>query len=118
MNWKILCSTKDENWAALVTRLTIGIVIFPHGAQKLFGWFGSYGFTGTKWIPEFANKDHKAHLLFDKVKDKVTGACGFCAGAFGVKEKIQELNFPLLNEYHKHPSLRSYVADGNSVITF
>jgi putative oxidoreductase len=22
-------------------------VVFPHGAQKLLGWFGGYGFTGT-----------------------------------------------------------------------
>ncbi len=22
-------------------------MIFPHGAQKLLGWFGGYGFTGT-----------------------------------------------------------------------
>ena len=74
--------------------------------------------ASTKWIPELANKDHKAHPLFDMVKDKVTGACEFCASAFGVKEKIKELNFPLLNEHHKHPSLRSYVAQGYSVITF
>ena len=25
----------------------LGIVVFPHGAQKLFGWFGGYGFTDT-----------------------------------------------------------------------
>ena len=25
----------------------LGVVIFPHGAQKLFGWFGGYGFSGT-----------------------------------------------------------------------
>ncbi|EIE00013.1 DoxX family protein [Leptospira licerasiae] len=31
----------------LVLRLTLGIVIFPHGAQKLLGWFGGYGFKGT-----------------------------------------------------------------------
>ena len=74
--------------------------------------------AGTKWIPELANKDHKAHLLFDRVKDKVSGACEFCAGAFGVQDKISELNFPLINEYYKHPSLRSDVADGYSVITF
>ena len=33
--------------AALVARLALGIVIFPHGAQKLFGWFDGYGFQGT-----------------------------------------------------------------------
>ena len=47
MNWNFLFSTDKNNWAALITRLTIGFVLFPHGAQKLFGWFGGYGFTGT-----------------------------------------------------------------------
>lgn len=28
-------------------RVTLGSVIFAHGAQKLFGWFGGYGFEGT-----------------------------------------------------------------------
>ena len=31
----------------LVTRLTIGLVILPHGLQMLFGWFNGYGFDGT-----------------------------------------------------------------------
>ncbi len=30
-----------------VARLALAIVIFPHGAQKLLGWFGGYGFGGT-----------------------------------------------------------------------
>ena len=33
--------------AALSLRLLLGIVVFAHGAQKLFGWFGGYGFDGT-----------------------------------------------------------------------
>ena len=33
--------------AALIARLTLGLVMFPHGAQKMLGWFGGYGFTGT-----------------------------------------------------------------------
>lgn len=39
--------TTDDGWAPLVLRLTLGVVIFPHGAQKLLGWFGGYGFEGT-----------------------------------------------------------------------
>lgn len=31
----------------LALRLALGIVMFPHGAQKMFGWFGGYGFSGT-----------------------------------------------------------------------
>ena len=28
-------------------RLILGIVFFAHGAQKVLGWFGGYGFSGT-----------------------------------------------------------------------
>lgn len=42
---KIL-STND-NWGALILRVILGLVILPHGAQKLLGWFGGYGFSGT-----------------------------------------------------------------------
>ncbi len=31
----------------LVARLALGIAVFPHGAQKLIGWFDGYGFNGT-----------------------------------------------------------------------
>jgi len=37
----------DENINNLITRVLLGIVMFPHGAQKLLGWFGGYGFEGT-----------------------------------------------------------------------
>ena len=28
-------------------RATTGLMLMPHGAQKLFGWFGGYGLEGT-----------------------------------------------------------------------
>jgi putative oxidoreductase len=34
------------DWAGFIARLTLGIVIFPHGAQKLLGWFGGHGPNG------------------------------------------------------------------------
>lgn len=42
---KLLKTENDA--AALVLRLGLGIVMFPHGAQKVLGWFGGYGLTGT-----------------------------------------------------------------------
>lgn len=54
----------ESSWGATIARLTLGIVLFPHGAQKMLGWFGGYGFTGTMnaftnqmqlpWIVAFA----------------------------------------------------------------
>jgi putative oxidoreductase len=31
----------------MVLRLALAAVIFPHGAQKVLGWFGGYGLAGT-----------------------------------------------------------------------
>jgi len=41
-----LISTSDD-YAVTVARLILGVVFFAHGAQKMLGWFGGYGFTGT-----------------------------------------------------------------------
>src|ERR1700730_9273391 len=37
----------DNDIATATVRLALGVVFFAHGAQKLLGWFGGYGFTGT-----------------------------------------------------------------------
>ncbi|MCK6608130.1 MAG: DoxX family protein [Flavobacterium sp.] len=37
----------NNDWTGLILRLTIGIVLLPHGAQKMLGIFGGYGFKGT-----------------------------------------------------------------------
>jgi putative oxidoreductase len=37
----------DDNVVGLILRLVLGIVFFPHGAQKMLGWFGGGGFSGT-----------------------------------------------------------------------
>jgi putative oxidoreductase len=41
-----LIATQND-YAMFVIRLTLAAVMFPHGAQKLFGWFGGYGPAGT-----------------------------------------------------------------------
>ena len=37
----------DDSWAGLILRVVLGGVIFAHGAQKLLGWYGGFGFEGT-----------------------------------------------------------------------
>jgi len=41
-----LMSTTDD-YAVTILRLLLGVVFFAHGAQKVLGWFGGYGFSGT-----------------------------------------------------------------------
>lgn len=37
----------DNTTSTLLLRLVLASAFFPHGAQKVLGWFGGYGFTGT-----------------------------------------------------------------------
>ncbi|HLO79549.1 MAG TPA: DoxX family protein [Chitinophagaceae bacterium] len=44
---KQLIFYSDNSWAGFILRLIIGVVMLPHGAQKLLGSFGGYGFRST-----------------------------------------------------------------------
>src|SRR5689334_14178202 len=37
----------NDSWSMVILRVVLGLVVFAHGAQKLFGWFGGYGFEGS-----------------------------------------------------------------------
>ena len=37
----------DDDIGALIVRVFLGLVMFPHGAQKMLGWFGGQGFGPT-----------------------------------------------------------------------
>jgi putative oxidoreductase len=43
---KLFFQTRDDV-APVLMRLGLAVVMFPHGAQKVLGWFGGYGFSGT-----------------------------------------------------------------------
>jgi hypothetical protein len=33
--------------APAIARVALALILFPHGAQHVLGWFGGYGFAGT-----------------------------------------------------------------------
>lgn len=43
---KKIFQTNESN-ATTIIRIVLGLILFPHGAQKMLGWFGGYGFDGT-----------------------------------------------------------------------
>ena len=57
---KLIFNTEDS-YAPLILRVFLGGVVFAHGAQKLLGWFGGYGFSGT--MDFFTNSMHLPWLI-------------------------------------------------------
>ena len=74
--------------------------------------------AGPKWIVELEKPNHKLHGLYLAVKDQISGAGEFCAGAFGVKDTVVACGVKLTGEYDGHPSFKKLVSQGYQVITF
>lgn len=79
----------NDNSAALIARVMLGVVMFPHGAQKMLGWFGGYGFSGT--MNYFTGTMHiPAVFAFLAILAEFAGALGLIVGlgsrvaAFGI----------------------------------
>jgi putative oxidoreductase len=69
----------DEAWSSLILRVMLGIVVFPHGAQKLLGWFGGFGFAGTMGM--FTDKMHlPAVIAFLIIIGESFGSLGLILG--------------------------------------
>ena len=83
-----LISTSDD-YTVTVARLILGVVFFAHGAQKMLGWFGGYGFSGTMGF--FTQMLHvPAPLAFLAICAEFFGGLGLLVGllsrvaAFGI----------------------------------
>jgi putative oxidoreductase len=82
--------THTENSPAIaILRLVLGFLFFAHGAQKMLGWFGGYGFTGTMGF--FTNNLHiPALFAFLAIAAEFFGGIGLILGlltrvaAFGI----------------------------------
>ena len=78
----------------------------------------SFTGAGTKWIAALDKAGHPAHGLYQAVKDRVAGACGYCADAFGQTEAAAACGVPLLTDYGTNMSFRKLTGAGYQVITF
>jgi len=79
----------DDSTATSILRLALGFVFFAHGAQKMLGWFGGFGFSGT--MAFFTKMMHlPAPLAFLAIAAEFFGGIGLIlgfltrVGAFGI----------------------------------
>jgi putative oxidoreductase len=79
----------DDSTATTILRTVPGVIFFAHGAQKLLGWFGGYGYSGTMGF--FTGTLHiPAPLAFLAIAAEFFGGLGLIAGfltriaAFGI----------------------------------
>ena len=79
----------DNSIATAILRVVLGTVFFTHGAQKMLGWFGGAGFSGT--MGYFTSVMHIPSIFaFLAIAAEFFGAIGLILGfltriaAFGI----------------------------------
>ena len=70
----------DGTLVPLILRLTLAIVMFPHGAQKALGWFGGHGLRGT--IGFFTSQGIPVPLTLLAIAAELLGSLGVLVGLF------------------------------------
>jgi putative oxidoreductase len=78
----------DGGVVGLILRITLAVVIFPHGAQKVLGWFGGPGFKGS--MKHFTDSGIPTLFAFLALTAEFLGPLGLAVGfltriaAFGI----------------------------------
>jgi putative oxidoreductase len=83
-----ITQTNSDNVLAF-QRILLGLVFLPHGFQKMLGWFGGFGFTGT--MNFFTQHEHIPYVFaLLAILAEFLGSLGLIAGflsriaAFGI----------------------------------
>jgi putative oxidoreductase len=67
-----------DSVALLVIRVFLGLVFFPHGAQKVLGWFGGGGFSAT--LHAFTKQGMPAPMALLVMAAEFLGSLGVLTG--------------------------------------
>jgi putative oxidoreductase len=77
---KFLLKTGND-FGATLARLTLGGVMYPHGAQKALGMYGGQGIKGT--VEMFGNMGISAPLAYCAIAAEFLGAIALLVGFLG-----------------------------------
>jgi putative oxidoreductase len=73
---RLMGTSNDVSFTIL--RVVLGVVFFAHGAQKMLGWFGGFGFHGTMGF--FTHMGMPAPLAFLIICIEFFGGLGLIVG--------------------------------------
>ncbi len=73
---KLMATSNDVSFTIL--RVVLGTVFFAHGAQKMLGWFGDFGFHGT--MGYFTHMGMSAFVAFLILCTEFFGGLGLIVG--------------------------------------
>jgi putative oxidoreductase len=73
---RLMATSNDVSFTML--RLVLGVVLFAHGAQKMLGWFGGFGFHGTMGF--FTHMGMPAAVAFLIICTEFFGGLGLIVG--------------------------------------
>jgi len=68
----------DGNIVPFILRMTLAVVMFPHGAQNALGWFGGVGFKPT--VAFFRKSGVPAPLAVLAIMAEFLGSLGLAVG--------------------------------------
>ena len=79
--------------------------------------------AGVNWLAAFDAREHPFTQAygerFDGVRDRMVGACNFCATVrFEVADSAERLGIPIVGDAGQHHSLGEVVRSGAQLITF
>lgn len=103
-----------EALGRVVNALEMAKELQDHGDEVKIIFDGA----GVTWVPELEDESHDVHPLYKAVSGSIYGACRFCSKAFGVFKEVKNSEVELLDEYDEHPSLRNFIANDYSIVTF
>lgn len=73
---RLMSTSNDVSFTLL--RLVLGVVFFAHGAQKMLGWFGGFGFHATMGF--FSHMGMPAPIAFLVICIEFFGGLGLIVG--------------------------------------
>ncbi|MBZ5571701.1 MAG: DoxX family protein [Acidobacteriia bacterium] len=70
-----------NDFTLTILRVVLGVVVFAHGAQKVLGWFGGRGFSGTMGF--YSHLGFSAPLALLAIAVEFFGGLALIAGFLG-----------------------------------